>query len=120
MHVPRTDWINNHDENYRDGTRRLMQRGHGGGSIGHNHLWRKPNQFLRIVRRAVRTCTPAIIDLYVAPIGPTQFLQLLSEGHHTGLPLWIIFRGRNHYRDASRRHLLLGVCLRWQREKSAA
>jgi len=50
----------------------------------------------------------------------TQFLQFLSEGHYAGLPLWVIFRGRNHYRDTSKPPLLLGVRLKWHREKSAA
>src|SRR5262249_57049859 len=84
---------------------------------GQDHIRSERNQFCRVGAKAIGiTITPTVVDLQVAPDGPTQLLQSLDKGGDAALHLGIVRAGVREHADTA--HALLGA--RRERKRRSA
>src|SRR5262249_55826592 len=93
------DGIGNLGKYDRHSPRRLLQCGHGWSARSKDNVWRQCYQFSCSFRIVGITGVPAIVDLQIATIGPTQPLQFLKECGNACLSFWTVFGKRREQAD---------------------
>jgi hypothetical protein len=98
---PAPDWVDNcHKHDWRCASRPL-QRLYSGRTSGQDDLRYQRHQFCREIAIAISIAPcPTNFDLYVPLVGPTEFLQRLSERSYAGLR-FLVFGQVHENADAS-------------------
>ena len=112
------DGIGDAHEHDRHGACCLKQRNQGWRAKSQDDVGRKRDQFRRVFANLVGIPRgPAIVNLHVSAVGPTQLLQRLQERSDVGLRAWIVrVAAALKHADAPHLFRLLRAC--WERPSS--